>query len=100
MAITKKKATAEVKEEQVKNEIKVTRVKELENAIMFDMVVNHVTIYGCSYRTLTRKDNGEEFAKIGFPSRKGSDGKYYSHVSVKLSQDDVADIEKQIEGLL
>ena len=61
--------------------IEVTRANELteKDVIMFDMKVNDVTIYGCSYRELERKDGSGSFAKIGFPSRKGSDDKWYSH---------------------
>lgn len=93
MALSKKKET-EIKD----HDIKVNRIKELENVIMFDMVVNDVTIYGCSYKVLTRKDNGEEFGKVGFPSKKSGDT-WYNHAFVKLSSADVENIEKQIESL-
>lgn len=90
------------KNTETKSELKieVTRAKELENVVMFDMNVNGVTIYGCSYKTLTRKDNGEEFVKIDFPSRKGNDGKYYKHAFVKLSEADVKTIEEQLNALV
>lgn len=95
MALSKKKT----EEKEVTNhEIEVTRAKELENVIMFDMKVNDVTIYGCSYRVLTRKDTGEEFGKVGFPSKKSGDN-YYNHAFVKLSAADVETIEKQLEKL-
>ncbi len=55
MALSKKKTE---EKEVINHEIEVTRAKELENVIMFDMKVNDVTIYGCSYRVLTRKDTG------------------------------------------
>ena len=101
MAIsTKKKATENKQQEVVDHEIKVTRAKQLDNVIMFDVIVNGVTIYGCSYRTLTRKDNGEEFGKIGFPSRKGSDDKYYCFAWFKISEKDQDEMEKQIEALI
>lgn len=95
MAIKKKEAATN-------HEIKVTRANEIEskNVIMFDMVVNDVTIYGCSYRILTNHETNEEFAKIGFPSRKGNDNKWYNNVFVKLTADDIAEIEKQIEALI
>lgn len=95
MAIGKKKT-----EETANYEIKVTRAKQLDNVIMFDMEVNGVTIYGCNYKTLHRKDNGEEFAKIGFPSRKGSDGKYYNEVYFKITDELLKEIEPQIEKLI
>ena len=89
------------KKQAVDHEITVTRVKDLpdKNVIMFDMIVNGVTIYGCSYRTLKNKSTGEEFGKIGFPSRKSGDA-YYNHVYVGLSPADVECIEKQIEAEL
>lgn len=96
MAIKKKEAAA------TNHEIKVTRANEIEakNVIMFDMIVNDVTIYGCSYRTLTNHETNEEFAKIGFPSRKGNDDKWYNNAYVKLTGDDITAIEKQIEALI
>lgn len=81
------------------HKIEVIRAKLLENVIMFDMIVNGVTIHGCSYKILHRKDNDEAFAKIGFPSRKGKDDKYYYLVYVKLSDKDIEDIEKGIEAV-
>ena len=101
MAI-KKNAKSEAAEEAKKiYSIAVKRAKELDNGtIMFDMEVNDVMIYGCSYKVLTRKDNGEEFAKVGFPSRKGSDDKYYNQVYFKIEADTLAAIEKGIESLL
>ena len=82
--------------------IEVTRATEIKgkDVIMFDMKVNDVTIYGCSYRELERKDGSGSFAKIGFPSRKGSDDKWYSHAFVKLSDADIDAIEKGIEAVL
>ena len=98
MAINRK---AKAEAEATQYDIQVTRAKELENeTIMFDMLVNGIQIYGCSYKTLKRKDNGEEFAKIGFPSRKGSDGKYYNQVYFKINDDLVKVIEKAIEAVL
>jgi hypothetical protein len=95
MALSKKKTE---EKEVINHEIEVTRAKELENVIMFDMKVNDVTIYGCSYRVLTRKDTGEEFGKVGFPSKKSGDN-YYNHAFVKLSSADIENIEKQLEKL-
>ena len=88
------------KKAEAKLQIEVKRAKELENVIMFDMEINGIMIYGCSYRELERKDGSGSFVKIGFPSRKGSDGNYYNHVYVKLSDDDIDAIEKGIEALI
>ena len=95
MALSKKKeAAAEI----VNHEIKVTRVKELDNVIMFDMVVNDVSIYGCSYKVLTNHETKEEFGKVGFPSKKSGDT-WYNQAYVKLSAADMENIEKQLESM-
>lgn len=96
MAITKKNTEKAAE----KLQIEVTRAKDLadKNVIMFDMVVNGVTIYGCSYREMQKKDGSGSFAKIGFPSRKGQDDKYYNHCYVKLTDDDITEIERGIEA--
>lgn len=86
--------------EVVNHEIKVTRANDIEKCIMFDMEVNGVKIYGCSYRELKRHDGSGSFAKIGFPSRKGSDDKYYAQCWFKISDKDLEAIEKGIEALL
>ena len=81
--------------------IEIKRVKDLGNGtIMFDMDVNGVMIYGCSYKTLKRSDNGEEFAKVGFPSRKGKDDKWYNDAYFKIGDEEMQAIEKGIESLL
>ena len=103
MAIQKKKQEEkkqEEKKQEEKHEIKVTRAHELEKCIMFDMVVNGITIYGCNYKELEKKDGSGSFVKIGFPSKKGKDDKYYNEVYFPVSEDDIATIEKQIEALI
>lgn len=95
MALKKKDPTiAEI----ISHNIKVTRVKELDNVIMLDMVVNDVTIYGCSYKVLTNHETKEEFGKVGFPSKKSGDT-WYNQAFVKLSAADIETIEKQIESM-
>lgn len=99
MAVSKAKAKNESK--AIAYNVEVKRAHELENGtIMFDMEVNGVMVYGCSYKVLTRKDNGEEFAKIGFPSRKGSDDKWYNLVYFKVDDEIVSTIEKGIDAVL
>ena len=101
MAINKK-AKAEA-EKSAELQIEVTRAKDFSDdkgtCIAFDMIVNEVTIYGCYYREGTTK-KGSEYSMVAFPSRKGSDGKYYKHAFVKLSDADIDNISKQIETLL
>jgi len=103
MAIKKKTETKVTKnqeqEQAVDHAISVTRAKELENVIMFDMEINGIKVYGMNYKTMQRQD-GTEFAAIGWPSRKGNDGKWYTHCWCKLSDKDVESIEKGIEALI
>lgn len=99
MALSNKKKEAS-KEEKRDYEVKVTRAHELDNCVMFDMEVNGVTIYGCNYKSMLRKDGSGEFIKIGFPSRKGSDGKWYSQAYFKISDELAEEIEAQIDKLI
>lgn len=98
----KSKAKAETKTEY---EIKVIRAKDFTKngeptSISFDLVVNGVKIYNCWYRTYEdRKNPGEETGFIGFPSRKGSDGKYYNYAYFDY-QPYIEEIERQIVALL
>ena len=87
-------------ENKVKYDITVKRAKEFDKCIMFDMEVNGIMIYNCSYRTLSRKDGSGDFAKINFPQRKGNDDKYYNHVYFKITDDMIDQIEKGIEAVL
>ena len=54
-----------------------------------------VTIYGC--RVATGK-TGDNF--ISFPSRKGQDGKYYSHAYIRLTEEEQEAILLAVQGLL
>lgn len=74
----------------------IKRAIECRNgAILFDLELNGVCIYGCH---IAESRDGKEF--IGFPSRKGSDGKYYSVAWASLSEDDTADILDSVRGEL
>lgn len=75
--------------------IVVKRANEFGWGISFDMIVNDVTIYGC--KLIAKKDSDETF--IAFPSRKGTDGKYYNNAFVKLSEEEQKDIVAQIEKM-
>ena len=46
-----------------------------------------LTIYGCRIAAGKKGDNF-----ISFPSRKGTDGKYYSHAYLRLTQDEQDEI--------
>lgn len=93
MALKKKAAEAEEK-----FEIEVLRAHEFKSGdISFDMKVNGVTLYNCTYMNESEKVK-KPF--VSFPSRKGSDGKYYSFVWFKITDDMLSEIEKGIEVVL
>lgn len=73
---------------------KVTRANQVGDTVFFDVTINGVTIYGCK---VIEGKNGDF---ISFPSHKGKDGKYYNHAWVKLSDEDTANIVKQVEDAL
>lgn len=82
-------------------DIKVLRAKQFDNAIAFDVRINGVSIYGCWYRTYEdRNKPGEEVGFVSFPSRKGNDGKWYSHAFIKIEKDAMEVLEKQLEEAL
>lgn len=62
--------------------------------VVFDMELNGVTIYGC------RVVEGKNGDFISFPSRKGSDGKYYSIAYAPLDSDTQNTILKEVERRL
>lgn len=67
--------------------------------IAVDLKINGVTIYGCFYREGKDK-NGKDYQMVSFPSHKGNDDKYYNYAYVKLTDEDVERISKDIEKLL
>lgn len=81
--------------EEVKKEIKVVRAKVHKKTTFFDLKVNGVNIYGCRF---IEGSNGNF---VGFPSYKSNtNDKYYNHVWVELSEEDVKLIDSQIDDLL
>lgn len=88
------KTKKETKKETANTAIKVTRAHQFDDgSIAIDLEVNGVSIYNATLR------EGKNGMFVSFPSRKGKDGKYYSHVFVKFSEDDVKDIIAQVEKL-
>lgn len=95
MAINKKK-----EQQDVQYNVKVRRAHEFKSGdIGFDVDVNGVTLYGLTYLNENPERNIKS-AFVSFPSRKGSDGKYYNMYYFKISDDMLKDIEKQIEEVL
>ena len=92
---------AKKQEQEITYQIEVKRIKDFskdgQTSIALDMVVNGVTIYGAYYRAGESK--GKDYRMIAFPSKKGSDGKYYNHVYFKTTDEMLDEIEKQIDAL-
>lgn len=83
--LTKKASTAE--EIKVNYDFEVLKARQInDNTASFDLKVNGVTIYGMIYREYTNS-KGEEGTMITFPSRKGSDNKYYAHAFFPITLD-------------
>lgn len=53
-----------------------------------DVKINGVTIYGCRAVTYRDRETNQEKDFLGFPERKGADGKYYKWAYVNLSAED------------
>lgn len=83
------------KEAESAVQAQVTRAKQFDDGgVMFDMVVNGVSIYGC------RVVEGKNGDFVSFPSYKAKDGKYYSHAYIKLSDADTKNIVSQVEDMI
>lgn len=75
--------------------VKVLRAHEFDNGnVSFDMLVNGITIYGCTYIET------EKNSFVSFPQRKDKDGKYWNNAYFKIEEDVQNDIVKQLEALL
>lgn len=91
----------EIKTKNKKNEekamnhvIKVNRAHQFDDgSVAIDLDVNGVSIYNAVLR------EGKNGMFVSWPSRKGKDDKYYSHVFVKLSETDIKSIIEQVEEL-
>mgnify|MGYP002515963600 CR=1 FL=1 len=85
----------EKKSESVVQSVEVVRAKSFDNGgVVFDVIINGVSIYNC------RVVEGKNGDFISFPARKGSDGNYYSHAYIKLTEDDTKKIIGQVEKAL
>ena len=85
----------EKKTESAVQSVEVVRAKSFDNGgVVFDVIINGVSIYNC------RVVEGKNGDFISFPARKGSDGNYYSHAYIKLTEDDTKQIIGQVEKAL
>lgn len=81
-------------------DVKVTRAKEIkEGQVVFDMVVNGVTIYSCWYREGKDK-KGNDYTMVSFPSQQAKNGKYYNHCWFKIEDDLKKEIIAQLQKLV
>lgn len=81
-------------------DVKVTRAKEIkEGSVVFDMVVNGITIYSCWYREGKDK-NGKDYTMVSFPSQQADNGKYYNHCWFKIEDDVKNNIIEQLQKLV
>ena len=105
MAVSRNKKTEEKAEQAQVLAIEVLRAHDLTKDdqegcnIAVDLKINGVTIYGCFYREGKDK-KGNDYSMVSFPSHQGKDGKYYNYAYVKLTDEDVEKISKDIEKLL
>ena len=105
MAVSRNKKTEEKAEQAQALNIEVLRAHDLTKDdqegcnIAVDLKINGVTIYGCFYREGKDK-KGNDYSMVSFPSHQGKDGKYYNYAYVKLTDEDVENISKDIEKLL
>lgn len=77
--------------EGVVSSFEVKNPKTFDWGTTFTLVLNGVEIHGC--KVGERKD-GNSF--ISFPSYKGKDGKWYSHVYFRFSEKDTDEILKEL----
>lgn len=85
----------EKKSESTLQSVEVVRAKSFDNGgVVFDVIINGVSIYNC------RVVEGKNGDFISFPARKGSDGNYYSHAYIKLTDEDTQKIVGLVEKAL
>ena len=76
-------------------ELRVTRVFAGEYGTVFDLEINHVNVYGCR---VCETGNGEAF--VGWPQKKGKDGRYWSHAYAPLTDAQTANVLDQVAAQL
>lgn len=96
MAYKRNTETTNQKHDYLKvTECTVTRAHRFKDGgESFDVRLNGITIYGC------RLVDGKNGTFVSFPSRKGTDGKYYAHAFAFLSDETVKAICEQVSELL
>lgn len=73
----------------------VLNARKTKNGFVFFILkLNGITIYGC------KVIESEKGNFISFPSYKGTDGNYYSHVYARLDDETVSDILDRVDDEL
>lgn len=95
MAFTKKNSGKKNTECNEVVSFEILKATQYNWGVGFNMVLNGVTIYNC---TVAETKDGKQF--ISFPSRKGTDGKWYSYVYFRFSDGDLEAILEAVENKL
>lgn len=75
----------------------ISSVKEVtDTMVYFNINVNGVTIYGMKVIKYKSKKTGEDGMMVTFPTRKGSDDKYYNICTFYMTQEMQDDIINQV----
>lgn len=94
MAFTKNRGKKSAEYNEVIS-FEILKATQYNWGVGFNMVLNGVTIYNC---TVAETKDGKQF--ISFPSRKGTDGKWYSYVYFRFSDGDLEAILEAVENKL
>lgn len=90
-----KKENAAIEREHVNHEYNVRRAFEFKNGdVVFDLDIDDMTIYGC------RVVEGKDGDFISMPRKKGSDGKYYSIVYRRFTDEETNEILDKVSAKL
>lgn len=95
MAFTKKNSGKKNAECNEVVSFEILKATQHNWGVSFNMELNGVTIYNC---TVAETRGGKHF--ISFPSRKGTDGKWYSYVYFRFSDGDLEAILEAVENKL
>ena len=83
------------------NNLSVSHVmKWQDGSVTFALTIHGVTIYSMRVIGFTDKQSGQHRRFVGFPKRKGSDGKYYHTAYYKLNDNEEKEILLMIDDIL
>ena len=80
---------------KISDRISIDKVREIKGGtIMFTLITGAAYVYGC------RVVEGRNGDFIAFPSYKGTDGNYYNHCYVSLTDAEQQKILEEIDGII